>query len=293
MVSLGLLVVLAVLAVDAPMAQGEDIAYPEQVVRYLAVRTGMGNDGTLAYLYVEPMQGGKRVQVVMRNSPRMVQFFVQLASGQPVGVLLRQIDGTLYLEQIEAIYPKPGEVDRDTAYFKKVETREVRGKTVTVAIFNKYKLTSVVVIPEVPKADGKGKEPDPKLLAALKLIKPDTLAEVAVSTRTQTVGREKLPIMTFVAPWTPWRTGIYVAKGKKTIDELTYTTVEIKSGGIPMTLLVPKVARSDDRNITKVTYKLRKDKPVEFKIRQDGLKQFVRKIRLPVPKIAPAPSLRD
>jgi len=283
-VSLGLLVVLAWLAVAGPQARGEDIAYPEQVVRYLAVRTGMGSDGTLAILYVEPMQGGKRFEVTMRNSPRMVDYFVKLAPGQPVGVLLRKIDGKLYLEQITAIHPRPGEVDRNTAYFQKVETRKIKGKDVTVAVFTKFKLTSVVVIPKV-RTD-KGMATSPKLLAALKAIKPGTLAEVEVASTTFTVSRkEKLPIMKFVAAWAPWRTGVYTKKGRKTIDKLTYTTIEIKSGGIPMTLLVPKVGRSDDRTISRLIYKLKKNKPVEFKIRQEGLNQYVRKIRPPAPKI--------
>lgn len=289
-VSLGLLAALAWLAVDAPQARGEDIAYPEQVVRYLAVRTGMGKDGTLAILYVEPMQGGKRYEVTMRNSPRMVDYFVKLAPGQPVGVLLRKIDGTLYLERIEAIHPRPGEAERDTAYFKKVETRKIKGKDVTVAIFTKYKLTSVVVVPKV-RTD-KGMETSPKLLAALKAIKPDTLTEVEVASSTYAVSRrEKLPVMKFVAAWAPWRKGVYTNKGRKTIAGVTYSTVEIKSAGIPLQLLVPKIGRSDDRTVSRVIYKLKKNQAVEFKIRQEGLNQYVRKIRPPAPKVAAPPRL--
>ena len=275
--TVGCVVLLAWAVCFASPARGQDDDLPEQIVRYIGVRTGTGDGGREAILYVEPMKGGKPVEVVLGTTSRMVDYFTKLAPGQLVTVGLVRRQGKLYLASISAMRPRPGEADRDTAYVKGVEVRKDKGKDTTVLVLTKFNYTMVVEVPQVRTKDGQ--EPSPELLKASKAIKSGTLVEVDVVTR-----RGKLPELRFITAWAPWRAGNFSKLGRKKIDKSSYVTVEIKSSGIPLVLLVPKVERygklSDDRTILNLVRKLKRDQAVEFKIRQDGLNQAIRKIRL-------------
>jgi len=232
------------------------------------------------------MKGGAREELHMRMTQELVDYFTKLAPGQPIEVALQKVEGKLYVTRVRAATPKPGEIDQDTAYVKKVEILKVRGKPVSVLTLTKFGLTWQVEVPRVRTKDGL--LTSPVLLAAIKAVKPNALAEIELETRRSSTS--KLPVLKHILPWAPWRVGVFSTKGKQKIDDQTHTTVEIKSSGIPLLLVVPKIGRSDDRTIMRTIYRLRKGQPVEFKIRQEGLNQMIRKIRPSTakPKAAPA-----
>jgi len=267
---------------SATPVRAQDVELPEQTVRYLGVEKGVSHGGrqAISILYVEPMKGGRREQVLLGTTQRMIDYFLKLAPGQPITVGLIRRGGKLYLTSVSAMPPKPGEKDRDTAYLKGVEVRKIKDKPITVLIVTKFDRTTLVEVPKVRTKDGQ--ETSPALLAAIKAIKPGTLVEVQADAPSR-YSRTKMPVLVSITPWAPWRKGTFAKLGRKTIDKAKYVTVEIKSAGIPLVLLVPKVMRhgreSDDRTMLRLLYKLKKGQAVEFKIRQQGLNQFLRKVR--------------
>ena len=251
---------------------------PQHEVRFLGIRTGMGTSGNQCILYIEPMEGGQREEVPLAADQKTIDFFQKLAPRQPMRMW---VDKTTGRRHISAAPPKPGEKEPDTAYIKGVEVRKMKDRAVTVLTLVKFDRTTLV---EVPKVQAKeGPETSPILLKAIKAIKPGTLVEV-VAEPPKRGSRVKMPVLTFITPWAPWRVGAYSKLGKKKIDKTYYVTVEVKSAGIPMTLLLPKTTRSggglgDGRAMLKLLRKCKKGQPLEYKIRQDGLNQFIRKIR--------------
>ena len=278
----GVAVLAAVLARPAALAaQGQVQALPEQTVRYIGARAGTGPNGAGGVLYVEPMKGGQRTEVLMSTQQSTIDFFLKLAPGQPITIGLIQRDGKLILTKVSAYPPRPGEKDPDTAYLKGVEVRKIKDQAVTVLIVTKFDKTTLVEVPKVRAKDGL--ETSPVLLKAIKAIKPGTLVEVATEAPKRSSRGSKLPVLTFITAWAPWRVGVYAKLGRTKIDKTTYVTVEIKSAGIGLTLFVPKILRygrpSDDRTILRLLQKFKKGQAVEYKISQDGLNQFIRKIR--------------
>ena len=285
--SLGVLAVFASCSLSARPAQGQNVTtIPPQTVRYIGVRTGVGTDGDRAILYVQPMKGGSREELHMRMTQELVDYFTKLAPGQPIEVALQKVEGKLYVTTVRAASPKPGESEQDTAYVKESEVLKVKGKAVTVLTLTKFGLTWQVEIPKVRTKDGL--LASPVLLAAIKAVKPGALVEIELETRKSS--SSKLPVLKHILPWAPWRVGVFSVMAKKKIDDQTRTTVEIKSSGIPLLLVVPRNGHSDDRTIMRAIYRLKKGQLVEFKIRQEGLNQLIRKIRPAAakPKAAPA-----
>ena len=280
----GLLVIIGPVA---PYARGENVPLLAQSVRYIGMRFGLGKDGNQGILYIEPLTGGNRVEVHLNDARSLVEFFSKAAPGQMITIDLVRVDGKLYIDgRIRFMPPKPGESELDTAYLKNLEILKVKGKAVTVLTLTKFGQTWQVEVPKVRTKDGL--LTSPTLLAAIKAITPGTLAEIELEPRRSS--SKNLPLLKNILPWTPWRVGVFSVTGKKKIDDQTRTTVEIKSAGIPLLLIVPKNGRSDDRTIMRTVYKLKKGRPVEFKIRRQGLNQMIRKIRpsQAKPKTAPA-----
>lgn len=285
----GLAVTLVLWAV-APVARAADDELPEQTVRYIGVRTGVGQSGDRAILYIQPMKGGPRTEVIMRSTGRMKDYFLKLAPGQPITVGLNKIDGKLYLASVSALPPEPGEAESDTAYIKGIEVRKINSKPTTVLVLTKFDQTSLVEVPRIRTKEGM--VASPALLKTIKALKIGTLVEVEVDKpKYSSRRRKKLPVLKSITAWAPWRAGEYSKLGRKKIGKLTYVSVEIKSSGIPLVLLVPKIGpsgrTSNDRTMLKLIYKLKRGQAVEFKIRQEGLSQFIRKIRPSAARPAP------
>ena len=282
-VGAGLAAFLAWAVISATPVRAQDAELPEQKVRYLGVEKGVSRAGqqSISILYVEPMKGGPRERVLLGTTQRMIDYFLKLAPGQPITVGLIRRNGKLYLASVSAYPPKPGEKERDTAYLKGIEVRKIKDKAVTVLIVTKFGQTTLVEVPKIRTKEGP--ETSPTLLKAIKAIKPGSLVEVDADAPKRSSSRTKLPVLRSITPWAPWRVGAFAKLARKTIDKTRYVAVEIKTAGIPLILLVPKILRSgrgeDDRTMLKLLHKLKKGQAVEFKIRQEGLNQFLRKVR--------------